>query len=45
MPALPSLSPAYVLKRKMMTKAEKEARAQEPPPPPPVRKIRIAKPR
>jgi hypothetical protein len=45
MPALPNLSPAYVVKRKLMTKAEREARAKEPPPPPPVRKIRMAKPR
>lgn len=44
MPAIPNMSAAYVLKRKLMTKAAEEARAKEPPPPP-VRKIRVAKPR
>jgi hypothetical protein len=44
MPMLPNMSPAYVLRRKMITKAQQEERAKEPPPPPVV-KVRIAKPR
>jgi hypothetical protein len=44
MPKLPNMSPAHVLKRKAMTKAQQAERAKEPPPPPVV-KVRVAKPR
>ncbi len=44
MPKLPNMSAAAVMKRKMMTKAQKLERAKEPPPAPVV-KVRIAKPR
>ncbi len=44
MPKLPSMTPAAVLKRKAITKAQKAERAKEVPPPPVV-KIRMAKPR
>ncbi len=42
MPKLPSMSAAYVLKRKQITKALQEERAKNPPP---VVKVRIAKTR
>jgi hypothetical protein len=44
MPKLPDMSPAAVLKRKLMTEAERVRRAKEPPPPPVV-KVRMAKSR
>lgn len=44
MPRLPNPSPAFVLKRKAITKAQKAERANEPPPAPVV-KVRMAKPR
>ena len=43
MPKLPSMSAAFVLKRKLITKAQQEERAKQPPPP--VIKVRVAKPR
>ena len=45
MPKLPNPSPAYVLKRRAITKAAQAERAKEQPAPAPVVKVRIAKPR
>lgn len=44
MPKLPSMSPAAILKRKIITKTMQAERAKEPPPAPVV-KVRMAKPR
>lgn len=42
MPRLPSTSAAFVMKRKIMTKADQAERAKEPAPAPVV-KVRVAK--